>query len=134
MSEYTVAPAGNLAIRPPNISATQASGISLAGMTAYQALFQSAQLEEGQSLFVNGGSTTVGSYAIQFAKAIGVKVVASASEKNKDFVLGLGADDVCQHSKLPIFTLTLLSSLITRNKTLLLSSLKTRHLRSSMSS
>ncbi|ETW85496.1 quinone oxidoreductase 6 [Heterobasidion irregulare TC 32-1] len=104
LSEYTVAPAGNLAIRPPNISATQASGISLAGMTAYQALFQSAQLEEGQSLFVNGGSTTVGSYAIQFAKATGVKVVASASEKNKDFVLGLGADEFVDYTKQDLAT------------------------------
>ncbi|THH14714.1 hypothetical protein EW146_g5661 [Bondarzewia mesenterica] len=104
LSEYTVAPASYLALRPPNLTPIEASGICLTSMTAYQMLFQFAKLEEGQSLFVNGGSTAVGTYAIQFAKAIGVKVVASASERNREFVLGLGADEFIDYTKQDLAT------------------------------
>ena len=62
-------------------------------MAALQAL-ELAKLEEGQTLFVNGGSTAVGAYAIQLAKLKGAKVVATASGKNEGYVRGLGADEV----------------------------------------
>lgn len=63
-------------------------------MTGYQALFQVAKLEAGQTVFINGGSTSVGAFAIIFAKARGIKVVASASGKNEAFVRKMGADEV----------------------------------------
>lgn len=63
-------------------------------MTGYQALFQVAKLEAGQTVFINGGSTSVGAFAIIFAKARGIKVVASASGKNEAFVRSMGADEV----------------------------------------
>lgn len=47
------------------------------------------------SVFVNGGSSAVGAFAIQFAKARGCTVWASASGKNGDFLKGLGVDEVC---------------------------------------
>lgn len=94
LSEYTVVPADHITARPPNITPTQAAGISLAGMTGYQALFTVAKLEAGQTVFINGGSTSVGAFAIIFAKARGIKVVASASGKNEAFVRKMGADEV----------------------------------------
>lgn len=63
-------------------------------MTALHTLNE-AQLREGQTLFVNGGSTAVGSFAIQLAKVRGARVVATASGKNESLVRGLGADEVC---------------------------------------
>ena len=69
----------------------------------FQCLFRSnslavdaqGNLEPGQTVFVNGGSSSVGAFAIQIAKAKGAaKVVASASGKNEEFVRGLGADEV----------------------------------------
>lgn len=62
-------------------------------MTALQTLNQ-AGLEQGQTLFVNGGSTAVGAWAIQLAKIRGCKVVATASGKNEDYVKKMGADEV----------------------------------------
>ena len=53
-----------------------------------------ARLKEGQWVFVNGGSTAVGSFAIMIAKALGAHVGASASGKNEEYVRGLGADEV----------------------------------------
>ena len=51
-------------------------------------------LQAGQTLFVNGGSTAVGAFAIQLAKARGARVVAAASAKNEAYVRALGADEV----------------------------------------
>lgn len=94
LSQYTRLPAVNVVLRPKNVTPTEASGFTVAGLTAYQALFDLAKLEAGQSVFVNGGSTAVGSFAIQIAKAKGAHVAASASAKNEQYVRGLGADEV----------------------------------------
>jgi NADPH:quinone reductase-like Zn-dependent oxidoreductase len=61
-----------------------------------------AKLEEGQCIFINGGSSSVGAFAIQIAKAKGCKVYASASGKNEEFVRGLGADEVGDETFHPI--------------------------------
>lgn len=94
LASYAFVPAANVVHRPSNISPLEAAGITLAGLTAYQALFEVAKLEPGQTIFINGGSTSVGAYAIQLAKARGSTVVASASGKNEQFVRDLGADEV----------------------------------------
>ena len=55
--------------RPESISVNEASGITVVAVTVYQALFDIGKLQPGQKIFINGGSTSVGIYAIQFAKA-----------------------------------------------------------------
>lgn len=77
-----------------NVSPVEAAGITLAAQTAYQALYDKGKIEEGMSVFINGGSTAVGSFAIQIAKAAGTKVIATASAKNEQYVRNLGADEV----------------------------------------
>lgn len=69
LTSYAFVPAANVVHRPSNVTPIEAAGITLTGLTAYQALFDLAKLEEGQTVFVNGGSTSVGAYAIQFAKS-----------------------------------------------------------------
>ncbi|KAI0639459.1 NAD-P-binding protein [Trametes polyzona] len=102
LAQYTRLPAVNLARRPKGITATQAAGFCLAGQTAYQAIVDMANVEEGQSVFVNGGSTAVGSFAIQIAKARGARVAASASGKNEAYVRSLGADEFFDYTKAPL--------------------------------
>ncbi|KAI0655132.1 NAD-P-binding protein [Cubamyces menziesii] len=102
LAQYTRLPAANLARRPSNVSATQASGFGIAGLTAYQALVDVARLKEGQWVFVNGGSTAVGSFAIMIAKALGAHVGASASGKNEEYVRGLGADEFFDYTESPL--------------------------------
>lgn len=87
-------PASHLATRPPNVTPVEAAGFTLAAQTAYQALLEVGHLEAGQTILINGGSSSVGAFAIQIAKAIGAKVVATASGKNEEFVRSLGADEV----------------------------------------
>ncbi|KAF4614751.1 hypothetical protein D9613_003251 [Agrocybe pediades] len=99
LAEYLKIPAEHIAVRPPNLTPVQAAGITLASLTAYQALKGIADLQPDQTLFVNGGSTAVGIFAIQYAKAIGAKVVATASGKNEAFVRGLGADEFIDYMK-----------------------------------
>jgi|SRR5882762_2886153 NADPH:quinone reductase-like Zn-dependent oxidoreductase len=94
LNQYTRLPASSIAPLPSNISFTQGSGFALAGVTALQALVDCGNVQEGQSVFINGGSSSVGAFAIQIAKAKGCKVVASASGGNEELVRGLGADDV----------------------------------------
>ena len=69
LAEYVRVPACWVAPRSSSVSAVEASGFALAGLTAYNALFEVAKLEPGQSIFINGGSTAVGIFAIQLAKA-----------------------------------------------------------------
>ena len=57
-------------------------------------LFAIAKLEPGQSVFINGGSTSVGIFAIQLAKATGCTVTAAASTKREDFLKSIGVDRV----------------------------------------
>ncbi|KAF8162896.1 hypothetical protein B0H34DRAFT_835459 [Crassisporium funariophilum] len=86
----------------PNVTPVQAAGITLCAMTAYQALIHTAKLESEQIVFVNGGSTAVGAFAIQLAKAKGAKVIATASGKNEAFVRKMGADEFIDYTKAPL--------------------------------
>jgi NADPH:quinone reductase-like Zn-dependent oxidoreductase len=102
LGHYVHMPASRLAPLPSNVSFTQAAGCTMAGLTAYESLIHQAKLEEGQCIFVNGGSSSVGAFAIQIAKSKGCKVYASASGKNEGFVRGLGADEVGDKTFYPI--------------------------------
>ena len=95
LAQYIRTDASYLARLPANVSFTQAAGFALAAETAWQGLFKFGGLEPGQSVFINGGSSSVGCFAIQIAKAKGCKVVASASSKNEEYVKSWGADEVC---------------------------------------
>ncbi|KAG8215506.1 hypothetical protein J3R82DRAFT_9151 [Butyriboletus roseoflavus] len=55
-----------------------------------------------QSIFINGGSTSVGIYAIQLAKALSFHVTTSASARNKSFVRSVGADTFLDYTAQPI--------------------------------
>ncbi|WP_426060529.1 NADP-dependent oxidoreductase [Hymenobacter sp. B1770] len=91
-AEYLVLPESYLARRPSSLSWEQAAGIPLAGLTAYQSLFDAGQLQAGQTVLILGASGGVGSFAIQLAKHQGATVVAVASEKNFAYMKELGAD------------------------------------------
>jgi NADPH:quinone reductase-like Zn-dependent oxidoreductase len=99
LAQYARLPSTHLVRYPSNISPTEAAGLALAGQTAYQALFNNASLQHGQRVLVNGGSTSVGAFAIQIAKAHGCHVTAIASGKNEEFVRNLGADDFIDYTK-----------------------------------
>jgi NADPH2:quinone reductase len=98
-ADYICIPAENAADKPHNISFAQAAAIPLAGLTAWQSLFDAAHLENGQTVLIQAGAGGVGSLAIQFAKFAGAKVYTTASEASRDYVEDLGADVVIDYHK-----------------------------------
>ncbi|KAJ8483177.1 hypothetical protein ONZ45_g14693 [Pleurotus djamor] len=102
LAEYASVSFNSLVRRPSNISITSAAGVVSTAQTAYQVLFENACLEPGQSVFINGGSTSVGLFAIQLAKSRGIKVTASASARNEELVRSMGADEFIDYTKEPL--------------------------------
>lgn len=85
---------------PAAMSDKHAAAGALTGITAHLGLFQNAQLKAGETVFVNGGSGGVGTMVIQFAKAAGAFVIATAGAEHKqDLCRGLGADVVLDYRR-----------------------------------
>jgi NADPH:quinone reductase-like Zn-dependent oxidoreductase len=80
-----------LALKPAGVSHETAAGLPVAGLTAWQALFDRGDLRAGQSVLVAGGAGGVGHLAVQFAAHADARVTATGSARNREFVLGLGA-------------------------------------------
>lgn len=91
-AEYALVPAELLAKAPGTLPLKEAAGIPTAAGTAWQALFESAELAEGQKVLIHAGTGGVGSFAIQFAHSVGARVFATASGSGLDIVRLLGAD------------------------------------------
>jgi NADPH:quinone reductase-like Zn-dependent oxidoreductase len=98
-AEFATAPAGALAKKPAGVSFEQAAAIPVAGLTAWQALFDRGGLQSGQSALIAGAAGGVGHFAVQFAKYAGVRVIGTGSTRNRDFVLGLGADEYVDYTQ-----------------------------------
>ncbi len=78
---------------PEGVSDEQAAAIALVGITAHLGLVREARLQKGETLFVNGGSGGVGSTVVQMAKALGARVITTASSAEKlEVCRQLGAD------------------------------------------
>ncbi|MCU1634475.1 MAG: Alcohol dehydrogenase zinc-binding domain protein [Micrococcaceae bacterium] len=90
-AEQVAAPVRTLARKPSNISWAEAATMPLAGLTAYQSL-RAVGVSDGDTVLVHNGAGGVGTYAIQIARAWGARVLATASEKNHDFLRSLGAE------------------------------------------
>jgi NADPH:quinone reductase-like Zn-dependent oxidoreductase len=91
-AEFAVVKETEAALKPKNLSHEEAAAVPLAALTAWQALIDTAKMQEGQSVLIHGGSGGVGSFAVQIAKARGAKVSATASARNQEFLKELGAD------------------------------------------
>lgn len=92
-AEYIALPERVLARKPETLNWNESAGLPLAGLTAYQVLNRLG-LKAGEAVLIHGGSGGVGSLGIQIAAALGAKVIATASEKNHDFLRSLGAEPV----------------------------------------
>lgn len=83
---------------PESMSYEQAAAGALTGITAHLGLFRDARLQPGEWVFVNGGTGGVGSMVVQFAKAAGANVIATAgSAEKREFCRKLGADVVLDY-------------------------------------
>lgn len=97
LAEYMIAKESTVALKPGRLSFEEAAGVPLAGLTAWQALFERGGLRKGGRVFIPAGSGGVGTLAIQMAKHAGAFVATNTSTKNVDFVKSLGADQVVDY-------------------------------------
>ncbi len=99
-AERAVVGESEAALAPTRIDLIDAAALPLAGLTAWQALFELGQLSAGQSLLVHAGAGGVGHFALQLGRWRGARVIATASERNRERCLALGANEVIDYRSL----------------------------------
>lgn len=91
-AEYAVCSPDLIVKKPANVSFEEAAGVSLAGLTAYQAIHDHLRLLSGQKVLIQSAAGGVGHLAVQFAKLTGAFVSGTASGKNIEFLRETGVD------------------------------------------
>lgn len=98
-AEYACAPEKTTFLKSRTISFEEAACIPIAGLTALQALRDKGRIAPGQKVLINGASGGVGHFAVRIAKIFGANVTGVCSGANREFVKGLGADRVIDHTR-----------------------------------
>src|SRR3989344_1469278 len=96
-AEFIVVDATALSLKPTRATHAEAASLPLVGLSAWQALVEQINIRKGQKILVHGGAGGIGTIAIQLAKHLGVYVTTTASQKDIDYVKGLGADEVIDY-------------------------------------
>ena len=85
--------------KPDSLSHIEATSLGVAAITALIGIEDTAKMQPGQKLLMHAGAGGVGGFAIQIARKNGVHVVATASARNNDYVMSLGANEVVDYTK-----------------------------------
>jgi NADPH:quinone reductase-like Zn-dependent oxidoreductase len=96
-AEFALAAAKDLVPKPERIGFDEAATISLGGLTAWKALVEDGQVAAGQLVLILGAAGGVGTFALQFARWKGAKVIATASMENAEFLRSIGAERVIDY-------------------------------------
>ena len=100
-TEYIAIPATALTRIPGNLNLTEAATLPCAGLTAWRALVDEGNLEAGQTVLVQG-SGGVSVFALQIAKSLGARVIATSSSAEKlEKLSALGADELVNYKENP---------------------------------
>ena len=92
-AEYALADAALCLPRPKALSMLEAAGVPENYYTVYDNVFTRGRLAKGETILIHGGSSGIGSTAIQLAKHMGATVIATAGSQEKcDFCRSIGAD------------------------------------------
>ncbi|HVH50175.1 MAG TPA: NADP-dependent oxidoreductase [Candidatus Bathyarchaeia archaeon] len=97
-AEFIAIRAADLAPKPHSLNFEQAAAVPLAGLTAWQALFDHAKIEKGDRVLIHGAAGGVGTYAVQLANWKGADLIATASAKDHNFLSELGASEVIDYA------------------------------------
>ncbi|MBQ3266208.1 MAG: NADP-dependent oxidoreductase [Ruminococcus sp.] len=97
-AEYVAVKADALARIPEYLSFEEAATVPLTALTAWQA-FELMNAKKGETLFISGGTGSVGAMAIPIAKSLGLTVITNGSAENEERVLNLGADCFIDYRK-----------------------------------
>ncbi|MET3649025.1 NADP-dependent oxidoreductase [Phyllobacterium ifriqiyense] len=96
-AQYAIVSEDQLVLVPEALNFNSAAGLPTAAGTAWQALVESADLQAGQTVLVHAGAGGVGSFAIQFARGLGARVIATVSGDGLEIARELGADQVIDY-------------------------------------
>src|SRR5262249_42816988 len=96
-AEYAIGKESEVALKPASLDFVQAASVPVGAMTSRQALEQ-AGLSHGQTVLIHAASGGVGLMAVQIAKAIGARVIGTASARNAEFLRGIGVDEVIDYT------------------------------------
>ena len=96
-AEYCVADTSSIARKPASLTHAEAAAVPIGALTALQGL-ERARLRAGQRILVQGGAGAVGVFVIQMARMRGAHVITTASARNLEFLLGLGAERAIDYS------------------------------------
>jgi NADPH:quinone reductase len=92
-AEYCTVPEGQCMAVPPGVAIRDAAALPEACITVWANLFEPRRLYPGDLFLVQGGSSGIGSMAIQMARAFGARVATTAgSDEKRSFCLGIGAE------------------------------------------
>jgi NADPH:quinone reductase-like Zn-dependent oxidoreductase len=97
-AEYASVSQDALALKPANLTFEQAAAVPMAGLVALQALRDHGNVQDGQSVLINGASGGIGTFAVQIAKSLGAQVTGVCSTRNVDLVRSIGADRVIDYT------------------------------------
>lgn len=97
-ADFVSVPVTSVARKPASLDFEHAAAMPLSGLTAYQMLFFAAGLTAGETVLVYAAAGGVGSFAVQLAVDAGAEVIGVASERNREYVLGLGAYEVIDYT------------------------------------
>lgn len=97
-AEFVVAPAVALLPKPRSLGHVECAALPLAGLSAWQGLFDHGRLEAGQRVLVNGAAGGVGHLAVQLALERGAHVIAAVSAGNLNGARSLGAHEVFERT------------------------------------
>ncbi len=97
-AQEIAAPVEQIAKLPAACNPIHAAGLGLAGLTAWQALFDKAALKAKQRVLILAAAGGVGHLAVQLAKWKGAYVIGTASQKNHAFLQALGCDEVLDYN------------------------------------
>ncbi|KAG7398132.1 hypothetical protein PHYBOEH_011688 [Phytophthora boehmeriae] len=99
LAEYLVVEEKFVGKKPSNLNFNEAAAVPSSALCGYSGMFRHANLQKDQTVLILGGSTTVGMWAIQFARTLGAKVIATTSTRNVELVKSLGANQVIDYTK-----------------------------------
>src|SRR3984885_5259167 len=97
-AEAIALPEALVALKPTTASHAQAASLPLVGLTTLQG-FDRAGARAGQRILIHAGSGGVGTFAVQYARHLGLHVTSTTSSKNAEFVSSLGADRVIAYDR-----------------------------------
>jgi NADPH:quinone reductase-like Zn-dependent oxidoreductase len=93
-AEYVTAPAGHVAYKPSSLDHVHAAALPLAGLTAWQALFDAAQLSGGEKILIHAAAGGVGHLLVQLAKWKGASsIIGTASARDEQYLKRIGLDE-----------------------------------------